>query len=75
MRRNWGDIVERAASTAVMTFVGVWAAMEFKWDVVTLKATAIGTVISIAKNLAVQGSVTQTPREPMPVEERVEESK
>lgn len=72
MKRNWKDIVERAATTFVMTFVGVWAALEFKWDVVTLKAALIGTLISIAKNLAFQGTVTQTPRTEMPVPERVE---
>lgn len=71
MKRNWKDVVERAASTFVMTFVGVWAGFGFQWDIVTLKASLVATVISVAKNLAVQGSVTQTPREELPVEERV----
>lgn len=72
MKRNWKDIAERAVTTFVMTFVGVWAGFEFKWDVVTLKAAVVATVISIAKNLAFQGTVTQTPRTEMPVPERVE---
>lgn len=72
MKRNWKDLLERALTSFVITFAGVWIAMGADdFTMVNLKAALVGTGLSLIKNIALQGSVTQTPREAVPVEERV----
>lgn len=72
MKRNYKDLIERAVTAFVITFVGVWAALNFDFTLATLKGALIGTIISLAKNLALQGKATQTPVAEVKVEDRID---